>query len=69
MNLNKFIISLMMTPFFDKLVYLVTGLDSNSTSMEWPAVYRQFKFGLLVGLYGISVYIRKFREDNNDFID
>ena len=69
LHLNKFILSLMLTPFFDKIVYLISGLDVNSNSNEWPAVYRQFKFGLLLGQYGFSVWIRKFREDNNDFID
>ena len=70
LHLNKFIISLMLTPFFEKLVFLLTGgLDDNHDVKGWPTILSQFKFGLIVGLYGFSAWTRKFREDNNDFVD
>ena len=36
---------------------------------EWECILAQFKFGVMVGLFLYSAYVRKYREDNHNFTD
>ena len=73
LNLNKFLISLLMTPFFERIVTIVTGrfnsTEADANAENWQIIFTQVKFGLIIGLFGYSTYIRKFREDHDNFED
>ena len=68
LHLNKFLVSLLLTPFCEKIVVLLSGKFKEAEG-EWPVVYLQVKFGVVVGLYVVSVLFRKYREEHNNFVD
>ena len=79
----KFFMSLLLTPISDKLALImvgsrrsVLGSDEAPTtqsmfemSTDWRETIKMFRLGVIVMLYVYSAWVRKFREDNNNFVD
>ena len=75
----KFFMSLLLTPISDKLAFLFVGfrrsvIDQETSqifdmSPDWRQTIKMFKLGTMLMLFAYSAYIRKFREDNNNFVD
>ena len=79
----KFFMSLLLTPISDKLALIMVGSrrsvlgdDEAPTtqsmfemSTDWRETIKMFRLGVIVMLYVYSAWVRKFREDNNNFVD
>lgn len=62
---RKFIVSLLLTPFVDKLIALLVG----SLSEQWREVVKLLKMSAVIGLFGFSAYVKEFRESSDNFSD
>ena len=58
-------ISLLLTPFFDKIVGLLFG----TLDYSWQRVFLMLKLAIALGLFGFSAFIRDYREENGNFED
>ena len=78
----KFFMSLLLTPISDKMALLLVGYrrsvvgeeEAASQSMfemssDWRETIKMFRLGVIVMLYLYSAWVRKFREDSNNFVD
>ena len=76
LHVNKFMLSLLMTPFCDRVAYLILvggstqrGVEAPEMPEAWSCILAQFKFGVMIGLLFYSAHVRKYREDNDNFTD
>ena len=77
----KFFMSLLLTPISDKLAFIMVGhrrrIIEESDSMnslydlsnDWRETIKMFRLGMICMLYVYSAYVRKYREQNNSFVD
>mmetsp|Transcript_36231 Transcript_36231/g.47594 ORF Transcript_36231/g.47594 Transcript_36231/m.47594 type:complete len:186 (-) Transcript_36231:71-628(-) len=79
----KFFMSLLLTPISDKMALLLVGYrrsvvygdeDARHQEMfemsnDWRQTIKMFRLGVICMLYLYSAYVRKFREDNKNFVD
>ena len=64
---RKFVVSLLLTPFFDKIVAIVLGPLAREP--EWQQVISSLRLCTCGGLYLYSAHTRDFREESGDFED
>jgi len=66
----KFFLSLLMTPFCDKIAQVVLSSGPNvPLSEQWQTTFLMFRLALIVIIYLYSAIVRRFREESNNFED
>lgn len=66
---TKFVMSLLMTPFADKLAVMIISGGSLHLDESFTKLLTMVRLGMIIVIYLFSAYIRKYREDNDNFED
>jgi len=65
---TKFFISMLLTPFCDKFIKILSG-NLIEESATWKQIIIMLKFVIVIGVYTYSAVIRNYREAEGNFED